>query len=119
MILNFIHKKMKIKHHVDKKPDDAFLDSLHYDNTPSRNPDNTEMTYDNKKHDLSSGQYRAQAQSRKKTDPDPPNPGILGKTGQKNNPKRGGGFRDITAHRKKVHPHDRGGNKLFGCTGQL
>lgn len=74
---------MKIKHHVDKKPDDAFLDSLHYDNTPSRNPDNTEMTYDNKKHDLSSGQYRAQAQSRKKTDPDPPNPGILGKTGQK------------------------------------
>ena len=32
---------------------------------------------------FSSGQYRAQAQSRKKTDPDPPNPGILGKTGQK------------------------------------
>lgn len=49
-----------------KKPDDAFLDSLHYDNTPPRNPDNTEMTYDNKKHDLSSEQYRTQAQSRKK-----------------------------------------------------
>ena len=52
-----------------KKPDDAFLDSLHYDNTPPRNPDNTEMTYDNKKHDLSSEQYRAQARSRKKNRP--------------------------------------------------
>ena len=102
MILNFIHKKMKIKHHVDKKPDDAFLDSLHYDNTPSRNPDNTEMTYDNKKHDLSSGQYRAQAQSRKKTDPDPPNPGILGKTGQKTTTSKcGGSFRDISAPPQK------------------
>lgn len=49
-----------------KKPDDELIDSLHYDNTPPRNPDGTEMAYDNKKHDLSSEQYRAQAQSRKK-----------------------------------------------------
>ena len=49
-----------------KKPDDEFIDSLHYDNTPPRNPDGTEMAYDNKKHDLSSEQYRAHAQSRKK-----------------------------------------------------
>lgn len=49
-----------------KKPDDEFIDSLHYDNTPPRNPNGTEMAYDNKKHDLSSEQYRAHAQSRKK-----------------------------------------------------
>ena len=50
----------------EKKPDDAFLAALHYDNTPPRNPDGTEMAYDNKKHDFSSGQYHAQAQFRKK-----------------------------------------------------
>lgn len=50
----------------EKRPDDALLASLRYDNTPPRNPDGTEMAYDNKKHDLSSEQYRFQAQSRKK-----------------------------------------------------
>lgn len=50
----------------EKKPDDAFLATLHYDNTPPRNPDGTEMAYDNKKHDFSSEQYRTQAKSRKK-----------------------------------------------------
>lgn len=52
-----------------KKPDDAFLASLHYDNTPPISSDGTEITYDNKKRDLTSGQYRRQAQSRKKNKP--------------------------------------------------
>lgn len=51
----------------EKQPDDALISSLHYDNTPPRHSDGTEITYDNKKHDLSSEQYRSQAQSRKKS----------------------------------------------------
>lgn len=50
----------------EKKPDEAFLDSLHYDNTPPLNPDGTERTYDNKRHDLASKQYLSHAESRKK-----------------------------------------------------
>lgn len=50
----------------EKKPDGVFLDSLHYDSTPPLNPDGTIRAYDNKKHDLSSKQYRNQAKSRKK-----------------------------------------------------
>lgn len=103
----------------EKRPDDAFLATLHYDNTPPRNPDGTEMAYDNKKHDFSSEQYRTQAKSRKKTVPDPAGSGILGRAGQKNDPERGRDFRAVTAHRKKIHPYDRGRNNQSGCASQL
>ena len=50
----------------DKKPTEAFLDSLCYDNTPPLNPDGTECLYDNKRHHLTSLQYMAQAEGREK-----------------------------------------------------
>lgn len=50
----------------EKKPNEVLFDSLCYDNTPPLNPDGTECPYDNKRHDLNSSRYLAQAQSRKK-----------------------------------------------------
>lgn len=50
----------------EKEPDHARLATLHYDNTPPKNPDGSERTYDNKKHDLASAQYKKQADNRKK-----------------------------------------------------
>lgn len=50
----------------EKKPDEAFLKSLHYDNTPPLNADGTEHIYDNKRHDKTSKQYLRQAEGRKK-----------------------------------------------------
>lgn len=49
-----------------KAPDDAFLDSLNYDNTPPIDTDGNEVIYDNKKHDLNSAQYQHQKEIRKK-----------------------------------------------------
>lgn len=50
----------------EKEPDTAYLDTLHYDNEPPRNPDGSELVYDNKKHDLTGNQYKNQAENRKK-----------------------------------------------------
>lgn len=50
----------------EKKPDEEYIASLHYDNTPPKNPDGSKRTYDNKKHKLTSKQYIAQAENRKK-----------------------------------------------------
>lgn len=51
----------------EKVPDEKMMTSLCYDNTVPQNPDGTERTFDNKKHKLDSSQYKAQAESRKKT----------------------------------------------------
>lgn len=50
----------------EKAPDHAYLSTLDYDNTPPRNPDGSERSYDNKKHDLASPQYKKQEKNRKK-----------------------------------------------------
>ena len=51
----------------EKKPDDeAYISSLHYDNTPPKNPDGSQREYDNKKHLLTEKQYVDQAKGRKK-----------------------------------------------------
>lgn len=50
----------------EKEPDRAFLATLHYDNTPPKNPDGSVQIYDNKYHNLSKKQYRDQAENRKK-----------------------------------------------------
>ena len=50
----------------EKRPDEEYIDSLHYDNTPPKNPDGSERIYDNKKHLLTEKQYVDQAESRKK-----------------------------------------------------
>ena len=50
----------------EKRPDEEYISSLHYDNTPLKNPDGSERTYDNKKHLLTGKQYIDQAESRKK-----------------------------------------------------
>jgi transposase len=50
----------------EKAPDDSYLDSLHYDNTPPENPDGSERIYDNKKHSLNSPQYKHHEEIRKK-----------------------------------------------------
>ena len=51
----------------EKKPDDeAYISSLHYDNTPPKNPDGSQREYDNKKHQLTKKQYVDQAKGRKK-----------------------------------------------------
>ena len=50
----------------EKAPDEAYISSLHYDNTPPKNPDGSQRTYDNKKHHLTGKQYADQAESRKK-----------------------------------------------------
>lgn len=50
----------------EKRPDKAFLDSLHYDNSPPLNSDGTQRAYDNKRHNLTSKQYLEHDESRKK-----------------------------------------------------
>lgn len=50
----------------EKVPDEAFLNSLHYDNSPPADSDGNEVIYDNKKHDLNSKQYQRQKEARKK-----------------------------------------------------
>lgn len=50
----------------EKVPDDTLLDSLHYDNTPPRDPDGNELFYDNKRHDLNSVRYQHHEKMRKK-----------------------------------------------------
>lgn len=55
-----ISEKVPEKILKEKTPDASFLDSLHYDNTPSEDSDGNELIYDNKKHDLNSLQYRHQ-----------------------------------------------------------
>ncbi len=51
---------------LEKRPDEEYIASLHYDNTPPKNPDGSERTYDNKKHLLTQKQYVDQAEGRKK-----------------------------------------------------
>jgi len=50
----------------EKAPDNAFLDTLHYDNSSPKNPDGSERIYDNKKHVLDSVQYQHHSKNRKK-----------------------------------------------------
>lgn len=50
----------------EKKIDEKYIDSLHYDNTPPKNQDGSERTYDNKRHLLTQKQYVDQAEGRKK-----------------------------------------------------
>ena len=50
----------------EKRPDEEYIASLHYDNTPPKNLDGSERTYDNKNHLLTTKQYVDQAESRKK-----------------------------------------------------
>jgi len=51
---------------LEKRPEEEYIASLHYDNTPPKNPDGSERTYDNKNHLLTKKQYVVQAESRKK-----------------------------------------------------
>ena len=60
----------------EKTPDNAILDSLHYDNTSPRDPDGNELFYDNKKHNLNSAQYQHHEEMRKKTAIDPEHTGV-------------------------------------------
>lgn len=50
----------------EKKPDESFLDSLDYDNTPPVDSQGHEVVYDNKKHVLNSPQYLHHKEMRKK-----------------------------------------------------
>lgn len=50
----------------EKTPEDSFLESLHYDNTPPVDSSGNVIAYDNKKHDLNSAQYQHQEKTRKK-----------------------------------------------------
>jgi len=51
----------------EKKPkNEAYIASLHYDNTPPRNPDGSEREYDNKLHLFTSKAYLDRAEGRKK-----------------------------------------------------
>lgn len=50
----------------EKTPDYAYLSTLDYDHTPPKNPDGSERSFDNKKHDLTSKQYKNQQIQRKK-----------------------------------------------------
>jgi len=50
----------------EKTPEDSFLESLHYDNTPPEDSSGNAVAYDNKKHDLNSAQYQQQEEMRKK-----------------------------------------------------
>ena len=51
---------------IEKKPNEEYINSLQYDNTPPKNPDDSEHIYDNKKHLLTNKQYVDQAEGRKK-----------------------------------------------------
>jgi hypothetical protein len=62
-VLDYVPEKIL----KEKKFDKEFIDSLHYDNSPPKNPDGTTRIYDNKKHKLTSKRYIKHAESRKKT----------------------------------------------------
>lgn len=50
----------------ERKPDDAKLASLQYDNTPPQTSDGKEIHYDNKKHDLTTACYKTHKENRLK-----------------------------------------------------
>ena len=50
----------------EKSPDYTYLSTLNYDCTPPKNPDGSEHSFDNKKHDLNSAQYKNHQIQRKK-----------------------------------------------------
>lgn len=60
----------------------TFLDSLHYDNTPSVDCNGNEVIYDNKKHDLDSLPYQHQKEIREKTTTTSGDTGLLEKAGE-------------------------------------
>jgi len=51
---------------LEKRSEEEYISSLHYDNTPPKNPDGSERTYDNKNHLLTRKQYVVHAEIRKK-----------------------------------------------------
>lgn len=53
------------KIYIEKTPNSTYLSSLHYDNSIPKNSDGSERIFDNKKHDLTSSQYKKQTQNRK------------------------------------------------------
>lgn len=50
----------------EKTPDHAYLSTLNYDCTPPKKTDGSEISFDNKKHNLNSAQYKNQQIQRKK-----------------------------------------------------
>ena len=50
----------------EKAPDYTYLSTLNYDCTPPKNPDGSERSFDNKKHDLASSKYKELQIQRKK-----------------------------------------------------
>lgn len=65
-IVKFLWNPFRLQKLPRYVPDEAFLDSMHYDNTPPIDTDGNEVIYDNKKRDLNSVQYRQQKEKRKK-----------------------------------------------------
>lgn len=63
---NFILEAAPPKVLRERKPDDAKLASLHYDNTPPQTPDGKKIHYDNKKHNLNNAHYKAHKENRLK-----------------------------------------------------
>lgn len=59
-------EKAPEKIYCQKQPDTAYPDTLEYDKESPRNPDGTELKYDNKDRDPDNKQYKAQLERRKK-----------------------------------------------------
>lgn len=81
----------------EKTPENSFLESLHYDNTPPVDSSGNVVVFDNKKHDLNSAQCRRQEEMRKKTTIDQRYKGLLERAGKTTDKKCGRDFRNSTA----------------------
>lgn len=92
----------------EKIPDTSLLDSLHYDNTPPRDPDGNELFYDNKKHDLNPVQYQHQKEMRKKTAVDQGCTGILGYSKEATAKKHNRDVWNIVIYGKEISGNDSG-----------
>lgn len=91
----------------EKAPENSFLESLHYDNTPPVDSGGNAVAYDNKKHDLNSAQYRHQEEMRKKTTVDQGYTGLLERAEKTTDKKCGKNLRNSTADGKEIYFHDK------------
>lgn len=64
----------------EKKPDEKLLAGMNYDNSVPLDEQGDEITFDNKKRNLDSPQYKAHAESRKKTTVNPSGTAIPGQS---------------------------------------
>lgn len=103
----------------EKKPDESLLAGMDYDNCMPLDGQGNEIAFDNKRRELDSPQYKAHAESRKKTTVDPSDTVVPGQPWRAKLKGCCGGIPDFLCHGEEVPPYDRKRNKSTGPAGEL